>query len=42
MDVDMPVKNGYIACENIRTMAIDDEYYNNMIICMCTAFEGEM
>ena len=41
MDVDMPVMNGYDACQNLREMTVDNEIYNKMIIIFCTAFEDE-
>ena len=41
MDVDMPVMNGYEACQNLREITVDHERYNKMIIIFCTAFEDE-
>ena len=41
MDADMPIKNGYRACQEIREMTYNNEHFKNMKIIFCTGYDDE-
>ena len=40
MDIEMPIKDGYTACYEIKDIVKNYPNFSNMIIIFCTAFEG--